>query len=81
MAIVGPVDSKITADVLVVGGGISGMTTAIETAEIGKDVVLIEKLPSLGGQVAAMSTSGWLLMPLLMVGRLPVPYTNNSVVK
>lgn len=38
--------------ILVVGGGISGMTTALEAAETGYDVVLIEKRPSLGGRVA-----------------------------
>ena len=51
MALFEPVDNDIQADVLVVGGGIAGMTTAIETAEIGKQVILAEKLPSLGGRV------------------------------
>jgi len=46
-----PVESQIAADTLIVGGGISGMTTAIETAEVGKHVILLEKLPSLGGRV------------------------------
>jgi len=55
MALFEPADDLITADTLVVGGGIAGMTTAIETAEIGRDVVLIEKSPSLGGRVAAMN--------------------------
>ena len=31
--------------ILVVGGGISGMTAALEAAECGKDVVLLEKIP------------------------------------
>ena len=35
--------------ILVVGGGISGMTAAIEAAECGKQVVLVEKSPTLGG--------------------------------
>ena len=38
--------------VLVVGGGISGITAAIEASEAGCDVVLVEKAPSLGGRVA-----------------------------
>ena len=38
--------------ILVVGGGISGITTALEAAEAGYDAVLIEKGPSLGGRVA-----------------------------
>jgi quinone-modifying oxidoreductase subunit QmoA len=48
-----PVENLITADTLVVGGGIAGMTAAIETAEIGKHVILLEKNPSIGGRVAA----------------------------
>jgi quinone-modifying oxidoreductase subunit QmoA len=40
--------------ILVVGGGISGMTAALEAAECGKDVVLIEKGPSLGGRVSQL---------------------------
>ena len=42
-----------TKAVLVVGGGISGITVAVETAEAGRPVVLIERGPSLGGRVAA----------------------------
>ena len=40
--------------ILVVGGGISGMTAAIEAAECGKNVVLVEKSPSLGGRVSQL---------------------------
>ncbi len=38
--------------ILVIGGGISGLTTAIEAAEVGHKVVLVEREPSLGGKVA-----------------------------
>jgi quinone-modifying oxidoreductase subunit QmoA len=38
--------------ILIVGGGISGMTAAIEAAEIGKNVILIEKRPFIGGRVS-----------------------------
>ncbi len=37
---------------LVVGGGIAGMTTAIEAAEVGHDVILVERRPYLGGRVS-----------------------------
>ncbi|MCW5977145.1 MAG: CoB--CoM heterodisulfide reductase iron-sulfur subunit A family protein [Bryobacteraceae bacterium] len=37
--------------ILVVGGGISGITAAVEAAEAGRQVVLIEKSPFLGGRV------------------------------
>ena len=40
--------------ILVVGAGISGMTAAIEAAECGKDVVLIEKNPAIGGRVSQL---------------------------
>ena len=40
--------------ILVVGGGISGMTAALEAAECGKDVVLLEKSPALGGRTALL---------------------------
>jgi quinone-modifying oxidoreductase subunit QmoA len=40
--------------ILVVGGGISGMTAALEAAECGKDVVLVEKNPSIGGRVSQL---------------------------
>jgi quinone-modifying oxidoreductase subunit QmoA len=40
--------------ILVVGGGISGMTAALEAAETGKQVVLVEKNPWLGGRTAQL---------------------------
>jgi len=40
--------------ILVVGGGMSGLTTAIEAAEVGYDVVIVEKRPYLGGRVAQL---------------------------
>ncbi len=41
--------------VLVVGGGISGLTAALEAAEVGKDVFLIDKNPYFGGRVAQLN--------------------------
>ena len=38
--------------ILVIGGGISGITTAIEASEVGRDVILVEKSPTLGGRVS-----------------------------
>ena len=40
--------------ILVVGGGISGMTAALEAAECGKQVILLEKSPTLGGRTALL---------------------------
>jgi heterodisulfide reductase subunit A-like polyferredoxin len=41
--------------ILVVGGGISGMTAAVEAAETGYEVLLVEKRPYLGGRVVQMN--------------------------
>ena len=40
---------------LIIGGGIAGITTAIEIAEVGHEVILIEKLSYLGGNVVKMN--------------------------
>ena len=40
--------------IMVVGGGISGMSAAIEAAECGKQVVLVEKQPAIGGRVSQL---------------------------
>ena len=42
-------------NILVVGGGISGMTAAVEAAEAGAEVVLVEKNPYLGGRVTSLN--------------------------
>jgi len=39
--------------ILVIGGGVAGLTVAIEAAEAGCDVVLVEKSTYLGGRVAS----------------------------
>ena len=40
--------------ILVVGGGISGLTATLEAAETGYEVVLVEKNPYLGGRVSQL---------------------------
>ena len=40
--------------ILVVGGGVSGMTTALEAAEAGKQVILVEKRPYVGGRITQL---------------------------
>ena len=44
-----------TKSIVVVGGGISGITAALEAAEAGQNVVLVEKDPTLGGRVARIN--------------------------
>jgi quinone-modifying oxidoreductase, subunit QmoB len=49
-----PVSAGISEALLVVGGGITGITAALEAAAAGYDVVLVEKRPQLGGGLAAI---------------------------
>ncbi|GAB6093941.1 CoB--CoM heterodisulfide reductase iron-sulfur subunit A family protein [Desulfatiferula olefinivorans] len=44
-----------SASILVVGGGISGLTTTLEAAEAGYEVLLVEKNPYLGGRVIQLN--------------------------
>ena len=41
--------------VLVAGGGIAGLSAAVEAAEAGLQVILVEREPTLGGRVARMN--------------------------
>lgn len=45
---------KITGSVVVVGGGISGMLSALDLANSGYYVFLVEKAPSIGGVMAQL---------------------------
>src|SRR5687768_7162097 len=40
----------VTADVCVLGAGISGVTAALESAKLGRKVVIVDGAPALGGQ-------------------------------
>ncbi len=44
-----------SSTILVVGGGIAGISTAVEAAEAGCQVVLLESTPTLGGRVAGLN--------------------------
>jgi len=46
--------TPVSGTILVVGGGISGITTALEASEVGHEVFIVEKNPYLGGRVARM---------------------------
>src|SRR5689334_17232677 len=56
------VQTTLDADIVVVGGGGSGLAAAIEAARRGCKVVLLEKRPTLGGttgrSVGSISASG-----------------------
>lgn len=47
------------ADVVVIGGGMAGLSSSIEAARLGAKVVLLEKLPFLGGSSALCEGYLW----------------------
>jgi len=51
-----PLAELISKKVLVVGGGITGLTAALAGADAGYEVVLVEKQPRLGGFMATLKT-------------------------
>lgn len=46
---------RIAADVLVIGGGIAGLQAALDLADQGFQVLIVEKEPSIGGKMIALS--------------------------
>ncbi|MCK4451595.1 MAG: FAD-dependent oxidoreductase, partial [Anaerolineae bacterium] len=40
---------------LIIGAGIGGMQAALDIANAGYDVVMVERLPSIGGRMAQLS--------------------------
>ncbi len=48
-------DSSEQKPILIIGGGISGITAAVELAEAGREVILVEQKPYLGGNVVKMN--------------------------
>ncbi|MFP4136557.1 MAG: 4Fe-4S binding protein [Candidatus Acetothermia bacterium] len=50
-----PVEREHSDKCLVIGGGIAGIQAALDVAEAGKEVVLVEKEPTIGGHMAQLS--------------------------
>jgi len=44
----------VTTEILVLGGGIAGIQSSLDLAEMGFKVHLVEKLPSIGGKMAQL---------------------------
>ncbi len=50
-----PIKTKVKKEVLVIGGGISGIQAALEMADKGYQVYLVERNPCIGGHMAQLS--------------------------
>ena len=50
-----PIKAKVVRKCLVIGGGIAGITAALDIANAGIPVVLVEKSPTIGGKMAMLS--------------------------
>lgn len=66
----------IHCDLVVVGSGAAGLTTAITARKRGLDVVVIEKEPVFGGTTAL--SGGVLWIPLNMHGRRQIRLTLST---
>ena len=69
----------ITQKALIIGGGVAGLTAAIDLAEQGFEVHLVEKSPTIGGKMATLDRtfptddcSIWILGPVMLeAARVP----------
>jgi heterodisulfide reductase subunit A len=50
-----PIKVPVTKTALVIGGGIAGIQAALDIANIGHKVILVERSPSIGGHMAQLS--------------------------
>jgi heterodisulfide reductase subunit A2 len=50
-----PIRVPVTRRALVIGGGVAGIQAALDIAEAGYEVVLVERDPSIGGKMAGLS--------------------------
>jgi len=50
-----PLQVPMTKKALVIGGGISGIEASLQLADLGHDVILVEKGPTIGGKMAQLN--------------------------
>jgi heterodisulfide reductase subunit A len=50
-----PIEVPMTKKALVIGGGISGIEAALQLANLGHKVILVEKGPTIGGKMAQLN--------------------------
>lgn len=63
-------------DVVIVGGGLAGLLTAVELTRRGADVVVVERSPRPGGAATTVSADGYRFDPA--VGSLLLPHPHLS---
>ena len=68
-----PLVQEVSDSVLVVGGGVSGLNAALNAADVGHDVVLVEKAEALGGFAATLHKTYPTAAPYTEAGENPVP--------
>ncbi len=61
-----PIEVDINPNVLVVGGGVAGIQAALEIADSGSHVYLVEREPSIGGHMAQFDKTfpRWIVLPV-----------------
>jgi quinone-modifying oxidoreductase subunit QmoB len=77
-------EQEISKDILVVGGGLTGMTSALEAAKAGYSVVLVEKEKELGGfqkKVKQIAVSPYKELQKSLVSDLAAEVTGNGRIK
>ena len=50
-----PIEVPMTKKALVIGGGISGIETALQLADLGHQVIMVEQGPTIGGKMAQLN--------------------------
>ena len=59
-----PLSTRVTRRLMVIGGGIAGLTAALEVAEAGYEVILVERRAELGGRLRQIRETYAALEPL-----------------
>lgn len=72
----------LTKRVLVIGGGIAGITASVDLADSGYEVILVERQPSIGGRLGQLSqTFPHLDHARCILGPKMVEVTNHPMIK
>lgn len=77
-----PLKVPVTKRVLIIGGGVAGITAALDLSDMGYEVILVEKSPSIGGRMAQLDkTFPTLDCSICILGPLMVDVARRPNVK